>query len=144
MAFLSTPATEHSIGDLIPKRNEYSSMMDNVFKAPSLPPGPRRRDQNPQSQYGLITSNEPPDDFKPEIDGTQPTETPVAQAQPVEADRAFDPPFWCKRSPHKFGFEVIKNGVIVETIDLSIRDHWILGRLPPPIVDLSLDNPVCA
>eukprot|EP01122_Echinamoeba_exundans_P002816 TRINITY_DN127_c0_g1_i1.p1 TRINITY_DN127_c0_g1~~TRINITY_DN127_c0_g1_i1.p1 ORF type:complete len:532 (-),score=66.23 TRINITY_DN127_c0_g1_i1:2576-4117(-) len=113
-------------------------MTDSVFKAPSLPPGPRRRDPPaPQEQYGLIAPSKTIDESKAEVAA----ETTVEPQQPAEVERAFDPPFWCKRSPHKFGFEVVKNGVIVETMELSTQDHWVLGRLPPPMVDITLDNP---
>lgn len=39
----------------------------------------------------------------------------------------YEPPEWSSPSKHKFHLDVLKNGSIVETIDLSKKDHLLIG-----------------
>lgn len=44
--------------------------------------------------------------------------------------RAYTPPSWATKPTAKWGLDVLKGGVLAETIDLSAHDHYVVGRLP--------------
>jgi hypothetical protein len=48
----------------------------------------------------------------------------------AETARIYKPPTWSTPSKFAFALEVIKNGTVLETVDLSKRDHVIVGRQP--------------
>lgn len=93
------------------------------FKAPQLPAGRGARSA-PPAQEDVESSSTQPEASLPAI------------------DRAFSPPSWCAVPPSPCFLEVIKDGVIADKIDLALRDHSILGRLPTPVIEISVDNPV--
>ncbi|CAG8492183.1 2259_t:CDS:10 [Dentiscutata heterogama] len=51
----------------------------------------------------------------------------------------YEKPDWSDISKIDYGFEVIKGGLSVETIDLSSKEFLVLGRLP--VCDLSMEHP---
>ena len=52
---------------------------------------------------------------------------PCAAARP-SAPFEYQPPHWSAVPREKYSFEVIKDGVVVDQIDLSMRSHYVLGR----------------
>jgi len=56
---------------------------------------------------------------------------PVSSSTPkVAAADAYTPPLWSAPPEHKFELEVLKDGKIVETVDVSKRTNYIFGRQP--------------
>ena len=77
---------------------------------------------------------------------TQPQSQPQPQrVQPPQIPKDFPPvdytvPKWaCCPPKYPYYLEVLKNGVITRTIDISKKDHYVMGRLPT--CDIPLENP---
>ena len=52
----------------------------------------------------------------------------AAPAPPVRS--SYEPPSWAAEPASAFSLEVIKDGCVLETVDVSARSHYILGRAP--------------
>lgn len=51
-------------------------------------------------------------------------------------------PAWATTPTDEFSFEVLKNGLIIETFsNLERKSHWTFGRLPSPSNDIVLAHP---
>jgi pSer/pThr/pTyr-binding forkhead associated (FHA) protein len=54
-----------------------------------------------------------------------------------EQQESYKEPSWSEKSVLDYGFEVLKNGVIVQEIkDLNTRAFWMIGRLQTSDIDI--------
>jgi len=78
----------------------------------------------------------------------EPAVSAVPQAQVEELPQqnfpplSYTPPQWASPCKYDYQLEVLKNGAIVETLDISEKDHLVVGRLPN--CDLILEHEVGA
>lgn len=79
---------------------------------------------------------DPPGDFKvpkslPTKETAAPKESPVPAPTPGQPTSSYVEPSWSCRPDDEFSFEILKNGLIIETIgDLQNKPFWSFGRLP--------------
>ncbi len=64
------------------------------------------------------------------LDNANPPFVPVYQA-----------PFWDAKPLHQYKLEVLKNGGIVDILDIFDKGHYLIGRIP--LCDISLEHQVC-
>ena len=63
--------------------------------------------------------------------------------EPENVEMMYTPPEWSSAPKHSFFIDVLKNGTIVETIDLSKKEHFLIGMYsPPPPLSLSSPSPL--
>jgi hypothetical protein len=139
-----------------------SSMSDKkaVFKAPSLPAPARAK-----RRYGLVLPEKPPELQQQEgskDDAATPEQANVPPTSEAQHDRQdtsdtptnifvapdgthipllYEPPFWSAPPIHKYFLEIMKDGVVVETLPTHAKGHYLVGRLP--FCDIQLEHPVC-
>lgn len=53
----------------------------------------------------------------------------------------YEVPFWSHKPSYPYVLEVIKDGSLIEEINIHEKGHYLIGRAP--ICDIILDNPVC-
>ena len=53
--------------------------------------------------------------------------------EPENVEMMYTPPEWSSAPKHSFFIDVLKNGTIVETIDLSKKEHFLIGMYSPPL-----------
>eukprot|EP01116_Phalansterium_solitarium_P025307 TRINITY_DN960_c0_g1_i1.p1 TRINITY_DN960_c0_g1~~TRINITY_DN960_c0_g1_i1.p1 ORF type:complete len:651 (+),score=261.06 TRINITY_DN960_c0_g1_i1:1612-3564(+) len=58
---------------------------------------------------------------------------------PPDFQAKYKVPFWDAKPIHPYYFEVVKNGVIIERIDIHSKGHFLIGRAP--VCDIVLDHP---
>eukprot|EP01132_Coremiostelium_polycephalum_P004818 gene4818-6006_t len=82
------------------------------------------------------------DTFKlPQLPPKQPVQQQQQKEEIPNVEYIYKEPFWSQIPTHDYKFEVIKNGTVIETIDLSKKSYYLIGRLPPSICDISLEHP---
>ena len=91
---------------------QMSEKSDGKFTLPSASPS---SSSSSSSSFSSSTSSSP--SFN-------------ASAPVPAAPGAYKEPFWSAVPQENYGLEVIKEGTIVETIDLSRKPYYVFGRLP--------------
>lgn len=52
----------------------------------------------------------------------------------------YEAPFWSEKPKYNYILEVVKDGSVIEEINIHEKGHYLIGRAP--ICDIVLDNPV--
>ena len=106
-----------------------SMASDQDFKKPDLPGIGARRIKSDEAEIPDEAANKV-QDITPEV------KNPVIEKQiPLQ----YKEPSWSGRPSSAYKIEVLKSGVILETIDLHEKNYHVIGRLP--ICDISLAHP---
>src|SRR5689334_9319198 len=71
---------------------------------------------------------------------TTPSKQEESPAPPTPPPLLYEVPFWDSKPIHKYQLEVLKNGTIVETLDIFDKGHYLVGRLP--ICDITNEHNV--
>ena len=76
---------------------------------------------------------------------SQPPEQPINHASQSsekipEVPFNYKEPFWSSKPIHELSLEVIKEGTVIDTISISRKPYFVVGRLP--LCDLMLEHPV--
>lgn len=132
-----TPEDENKVEDDKP--------VQIAFKKPSLLIGPRRGKISSIRQ--LSSTKKSPDDSSsssvPETpqDSTsnESPESDKTQAEKKNIPLPYKEPSWGGTPPDEYKIEVLKSGVILDTIDLSKQSFYAVGRLP--VCDIPLAHP---
>jgi pSer/pThr/pTyr-binding forkhead associated (FHA) protein len=66
-------------------------------------------------------------------------EFPLECQKEKELSLFYKEPLWSGRPQENYKLEVLKSGIILETVNLSQRNYYIIGRLP--ICDISMAHP---
>ncbi|XP_013394310.1 kanadaptin [Lingula anatina] len=69
----------------------------------------------------------------------KPSLSPAEQQAALKAPIPYKEPPWGGVPDKKYGFEVLKNGLILDSIDLTKRSFHVVGRLPS--CDITLEHP---
>ena len=65
--------------------------------------------------------------------------TPAEQIKTQDIPIPYKEPAWGKLCTEDYSFEVIKNGIIVDTLDLRTKSFFVFGRLPS--CDVTMEHP---
>jgi len=57
----------------------------------------------------------------------------------ISFEIGYVPPFWSSRPLHKFSLDVWREGVIIQNIDISSKEYYVIGR-NANLSDISLEN----
>ncbi|KAG0266086.1 Kanadaptin [Mortierella polycephala] len=117
-----------------------------VKKSSAMPPPPPppvfSKEQAPSSKAHTVTSD--PDDA-PRSTSTSVSERTASEkdskpSAPNAPPLKYHKPAWSGYPNQQFYFEVIKNGVVMETIQAPEKEFLVIGRLP--MCDLEMEHPV--
>ncbi|KAL6061528.1 Kanadaptin [Balamuthia mandrillaris] len=74
----------------------------------------------------------PPDSPSSSNSASSPSATSGGDDEPSLATfvPSYRPPAWSSNPPYDYQLEVVKGGAIIETIDVSEKDYWLIGRQP--------------
>ncbi|XP_011310478.1 kanadaptin [Fopius arisanus] len=115
-----------------------------AFKKPTLMIGPRRGKISGIRSLPNVPVHVPCEDSqdnqkeKNETDDIEPEKTaPAEEKKPLPL--AYNEPSWSGRPPSGYKAEVLKSGVILNTIELSKQSFFVVGRLP--VCDIHLQHP---
>lgn len=119
-----------------------------AFKKPSLIIGPRRGKITGVRTLSSSTKVPSPDDDSSSSTENA-TESPVVEKLDNEqiqestdkknVSLPYKEPSWGGEPPEKYQVEILKSGVILDTIDLSSQSFYVIGRLP--VCDIPLAHP---
>ena len=116
--------------------SSFAAWKQKQASAHKMPPPPLPRAvQQPQQPQ------QPQPQLQPQLQQRPQQPQPQPQAMPKDAPKLeYTVPKWaCCPPKHPYFLEVLKNGVITRTIDISKKDHYVMGRLPT--CDIPLENP---
>jgi pSer/pThr/pTyr-binding forkhead associated (FHA) protein len=102
-----------------------------------LPPAPKRRQQPQQPQQAQQQQPLPPPP-PPQQQKQQQMPPPRAKDPPPAIN--YTAPKWSGEPVHPFAFEVIKNGSVVETLDVSSKPFLLIGR-QEDVCDIAMQHP---
>jgi hypothetical protein len=109
-----------------------------------------------KQQYGLIVNNSDKDSgvaneqqvhsSTTSNSSTTSTSTSTSTVSLQKPSGAPDTPFnytepvWAGKPPYPYALEVLKDGTIIDTVDISRKSLFVIGRLP--LCDIPLEHPV--
>ena len=124
------PASK-SISDSKP--NSDSKRNSDGFKLPGLPSSPKTAAPAAESSSDELESPaETPaisGDGKPTNEETKPVKSPAELANAKALPIPYQEPSWGGIPQQNYSVEVLKNGVIVDTIKLADKGYFVVGRL---------------
>ncbi|XP_011502518.1 PREDICTED: kanadaptin [Ceratosolen solmsi marchali] len=90
---------------------------------------PKEQQSNTKINNIKINSTKKPDNFK----------CPLKVQKEKELSLLYKEPLWSGKLQETYKLEVLKSGIILETIDLSEKNYYVIGRLPA--CDISMAHP---
>eukprot|EP01119_Soliformovum_irregulare_P001080 TRINITY_DN10809_c0_g1_i2.p1 TRINITY_DN10809_c0_g1~~TRINITY_DN10809_c0_g1_i2.p1 ORF type:complete len:502 (-),score=124.38 TRINITY_DN10809_c0_g1_i2:24-1529(-) len=104
-------------------------------------------DKQPNEKYGLVDAGRsdgelmPPPSMLP----SRPTQPAAglkssAESNTPKIDLLYNPPVWSAKPPYEYKLDVLKNGTIIETIQIHDKGYYLIGRLPPEVADISMEH----
>lgn len=142
---------------IIPSKKKIQSNLNTseAFKSPPLPckpvkaseiGDPLKNEEKVENKLVDRISNsdadkaltEDPPKVKPSVKKSQ-TLSPAEQIKQAQTAIPYKEPPWSSTCEEKFSFEVIKNGAVIDNIDLSTKTYHVIGRLPS--CDVTMEHP---
>lgn len=140
------PAQNNEDNDESNSAKDREKPVENIkeisFKKPNLLIGPRRGKQGPLKPVSVAISKEPSDASLANNDASQdknPEKEKSLHCDKQQIPLQYKEPSWSGPPEDEYKIEVLKSGVILEIIDLSKKNFYVVGRLPT--CDVSLAHP---
>lgn len=132
---------------VIPSKKKVKAGVEDVFRAPdlSLSKTSNKTDKssdttgvdtpqgNKEQTQTVKTVSESQNETAKLTDAankSQKTLSPAEQLKISQAAVPYKEPAWSSNCDEKYSFEVIKNGAVIDTIDLTSKCFHVVGRLP--------------
>lgn len=148
---------------VIPSKKKIQSSTDasGIFKSPTLLPKIGGSGDIKKTEISEKTKTEPvkteevkDKDIKENLEEKEKKDTdtekklpskkaailsPAEQLKQAQTFIPYKEPSWSSLCEEKFAFEVIKNGAVIDNIDLSSKAYHVIGRLPS--CDIPMEHP---
>lgn len=95
------PKTAYGLQFPVPKSNQSTTETTETTEAPQ-----------PQTSNDSISD---------------PPQSVISEPKQPSVELQYKPPFWSAPLPHSLWLEVLKNGSIVEKIDIGSKDYFLIG-----------------
>lgn len=126
-----------ALEEAVSEEGEVAKQRDEGFKVPSLPltrPSAGRTQTRPK----VATSEERTTEQKDSDDGRSDSSSSVSSTPPTPP-LPYNEPTWSTVPTQPYSLSVIKNGIIVQEVQLSNKPFHVFGRLPS--CDIQLEHP---
>ncbi|KAL5974413.1 hypothetical protein ACLOJK_031078 [Asimina triloba] len=139
------PRTPQPPPPILPPADDSSPQQQQQLTLPEESDSERQREEQPQPDETTVVSDAVPETEKSSAAAAEekPSSVPSSQETPTAAPSAAAVPYtippWSDRPPHHFSLEVLKDGAIIDELDLSQKGAYMFGRID--LCDFVLEHP---